>query len=292
MSVADTIESIDKYSVQYIRFVLSVTSKRVFRNRAQDSDLNNKIITFSVISVVLGDFLYTSFIAGKPFTEADTIPRLITEFSLWIALALLSFAGVNLFRDQDKGEQRSEFAPVLVLVLRVLPAAFVISCYIGLIAHAIDELFSNTSCAAWHAISVTILMRCIFALIYLPIALCSVRLTQSVHGDLKKDAPLSHRRAKAITIVVVAIMLVTDLTVIGAYILTQAETQTSTIIAAVQSKKVDLQDLSNKTNVKLAALKSCQPGGQCNVDAITNAIFLSRQNEVGSCFGIKPRTAA
>jgi lambda repressor-like predicted transcriptional regulator len=290
MSVADTIVSIDKYCVEYIRYVLSVTSRRIFLRRASEKDLNDKIITFSIISVVLGDFLYTTYIAGKQFSQADTIPRLVTEFSLWIVLSVVCFVGVNAFRPV---KSRSRFTLILVVVLRVLPSAYVISCYIGVVFHAIDVLFNgDEACRAWQSIGVTIAFRCIFSGIYLAIAFMGLSSTLLVGTERAENENRSALRSVGLSLIVVTVMLATDLVVVGSYIYSQADTQAATIIASVRSPGADLQRLSSSTGVREDWLENCLPGrGNCKVDDITGNVFQRRQREVGRCFGLTERTS-
>jgi hypothetical protein len=282
MSVSDTIESLDKYCVEYIRFVLSVTSRRVFVRRGSDADLNNKIITFSVISVVLGDFLYTTYVAGGKFSESDTIPRLVREFSLWIALSVVSFVGVNVFSPR---ESRSRFIFVLVVVLRVLPSAYVISCYVGVIFHAVDVLFSATGCRTWHAIAATIASRCLFSGYYLAFAFMNLKITLLVDGKPTQNQTLSAIRSISVSAIVVILMLATDIVVIGAYLYAGAESQAPAVIASVRSSPSSLQVLSNTTSVPLNDLAACLPGNRaCDVDKVTAAVFKRRRGDVGDCF--------
>ena len=283
MSVSDTIDSVDKYCVEYIRFVLSVTSRKVFVRRASDRDLNKKIITFSVISVVLGDFLYTTYVAGRQFSQSDTIPRLVTEFSLWIALALVSFVGVNIFSAQ---KDRSRFTFVLVLVLRVLPSAYVISCYFGVVFNAVDVLFSSNGCRAWHAMAATIVSRCVFSGFYLAVAFMSLKITLLIDGKVAQNETLSALRSMSVSAIVVVIMLATDLIVIGSYLYGEADTQAATVIASVRSSPDRLQRISSTTSVPTELLGTCLPGSNnCRADDITATVFKQRQRGVSQCFG-------
>ena len=163
MNFTELLETIDTYAREYIRYVLSVASRTAFKDEAGDFD--PKLINFSLISVILGSFLFDRFVRHAGFSQSDMLDRVVRVFSTWLFIGLVLYIGLN-FRSRT----RIGFSPSLTIVLRVLPVAFMLSTYAATVMAQIARLFASAACSAWWGYSLLTLAETTIILIFLPIS--------------------------------------------------------------------------------------------------------------------------
>jgi hypothetical protein len=275
MNLSDLIEAIDKYCVDYIRFILSVTNKSVFIRRSGQFDQN--LITFSIISVTLGDYLYTSYVSHKIFVEANLLPQLVEEFSIWLALTLLAYVGIALGR-----KSLTRFTDVLTSVLQVMPAAFVLSCYVGIVTNSLAVLFFDQNCAPWWALLATLASRSAILLAYLPFAL--VRVGNLVGGELGIAQFPSRFRARSVASGLIVAMFAIDLVALGSDIVANAKLEVAPVAAVFKLPRNDPKRVSVAAATSDPILSAClSQGMKCNMGALPHALFQEHLRGIASC---------
>ena len=201
MNFTELLETIDTYAREYIRYVLSVASRTAFK--AEAGDFDPKLINFSLISVILGSFLFDRFVRHAGFSQSDMLDRVVRVFSTWLFISVVLYVGLN-FRSRIK----IGFSPSLTIVLRVLPVAFMLSTYAATVMAQIARLFASAACSAWWGYSVLTLGEVAIIVMFLPISVA--RYVEYDHSPAIKH-PARHSfgwvRTLALSLLVVGVIV-------------------------------------------------------------------------------------
>ncbi len=275
MDLGEVIETIDKYCVNYIRFILSVTTRRAFLRRSAELDPN--IITFSVISVFLGNYLYGSYISHHISPQSDMLLRMVTQFSIWLAMSLIAYVGVAV-----RNGAAPTFTGVLVAVLRVMPSAFVLSCYLGVVVNSLAGLFDE-GCSSWWAYTAIVLFRSAILLLYLPFALQMIsRVAASRGGDVASAPPW---RTWFVGVAVILAMVATDMVTLGWDFVARANAEAEPIIAVLKLPDSDPRRIKVQSANSSRILAGClRMGPACPVgNVLLHALVMEKLGGVEAC---------
>jgi hypothetical protein len=125
MDIKGAVEFLDEYFRDYVVYILRLFSKT---NREDPppsvADPQSKLMTYGLVSVVLGVLFQQLFIGGVNKTgEIDFLQAVTIELCFWLFVALLTQALLDLLG------VREDFEKSLSAVLRVFPPAFLVGAY-------------------------------------------------------------------------------------------------------------------------------------------------------------------
>ena len=210
MNLIEILDTIDSYAREYIRYVLSVASRAGFKKHARDFE--PRLINFSVISVVIGGYLFDRFVrhsvVGQP-QLLDTVGRI---FPLWVFISAVMYIGFN-FRSRAK----INFSNALSIILRVLPVAFVLSTFAATVMAQMAGIFRDPSCSAWWGYSALMAGEPIIVMMYLPTSI--MRYVEDDHVA-DEEPPESHSFGSARRMVLTVLTIVILFSVRVAMVLT------------------------------------------------------------------------
>lgn len=128
MNLADSVKFIEVYLRDYASYLLNLFQMREARS-ASTTDLDAKLATYGLISVVLGVLLQETFISGRAFTAIDFPHRITIELCFWMALTLVTYLLLSVMRVSF------DLSISLNVVLRTLPLAFLVGSFGAFIAY-------------------------------------------------------------------------------------------------------------------------------------------------------------
>lgn len=228
MELDGALTTIETYAVDYIRYVLSITSRRAFERRAQDID--PKLVTFSVLSLVIGYYLYQTYVLHGQIVEQDVLSSVVAEFSVWLSMSVLAFVGLSIGR-----HGHTRFTGALTAVLRVLPVAYVLGNYAGFVVIGVAPVLApfghEARCSPWQAFAWALAVRFAILTLYLPLSLRLIDLNLT-------NEPASHAtrtKARLVAALVILSMAAVQGGKLAVYFQTTARQSAATVAAALKT---------------------------------------------------------
>ena len=254
MNFGEILETIDTYAREYIRYVLSVASRTAFK--AEAGAFDPKLINFSLISVIIGSYLFDRFVRHAGFSQGDMVDRIVRVFSTWLFIGVVLYVGLN-FRSRIK----IGFSPSLSIVLRVLPVAFMLSTYAATVIAQMARLVTSSGCAAWWGYSVLTIAETVIILMFLPISVA--RYVEYDHAPAAEH-PVGHSFSAARTACL-------SLVVIGVIILVRVFVVMDELVAAAPA-------------VYAAEVKLCGNDKSCAARKTEHRAIRDELREIAECF--------
>ena len=272
MNFAELLQTLETYAVDYVRYLLSITSRAAFRRRQQDID--PKLLTFSLISLGIGYYFYQKYVRGLAIDDTTMLSDLVAEFSVWVALSLLAYWVISVRRGRQ-----TAYTGVLIGLLRVMPVAYVVGGYASFLIVNLWQLWARHACAPWYAYAGDFLIRLSIVAVYLPISLKTIDI--EVAPD-EKQSPSDLRANLAAALVFLAMVLI-QAGKFGVYLVARVDADTAPFEAALDSPRGDPRRAAALKVTTDPVLRACLAGASCSPDRRAHDVLMEELQRIGRC---------
>jgi len=262
MDLNNILETLQKYSISYMRYVLSISDRGRFAKRSDDFDGN--LVIFSLISTLVGGYLYGKFIQNEEMTQRSFLSTTVREYSSWLFIAGLLYFLLNI-----RAGTRSTFTNSISIVLRVLPVIFVVCAYTAEIISQIALLFENDGCAPWWGYAGFTLVQFVLIVAFFPIS-------------VSKDAQVGWLKSAVVTAMVILVI-----SALQGFVLVQRTMNNAIKTSNDPAKQEQVSDALKTLPAKdRARLKACNTSQTCQDDVKQHLYFNYEWGQIGQCLGI------
>jgi hypothetical protein len=170
MNIKDAVEFLDEYFRDYVVYILRLFTKLDETEPLPSvTDPKCKLMTYGLMSAVVGVLLEQFFIKGVSTEAIDFTQGVTIEICFWLFAALLTHGALDLFGDGV------EFEKSLSAVLRVFPPAFLVGTYSAFGFYlAATILLANHLNPSKYAAFTDVIVQCALLVRFYPSALAKI----------------------------------------------------------------------------------------------------------------------
>lgn len=157
LDLTELLKTIESYAKDYVRYLLTVVVRTQLDEPAGEFD--PKLMTYSVISLVIGYFIYDQFIRHTSASQGDLFAEGLKSYSVWLGVSVVYFGLVNLIR-----RSAIDFVGALNTILAILPVAFLMSAFAAEFTYQLFRLYDGAARSGWRAYGVMLGSETLFIL--------------------------------------------------------------------------------------------------------------------------------
>jgi hypothetical protein len=212
LNPADILESIEKYARAYLHYIVSAIGGAPVREHAGEFD--PKLLTFGLVSLVVGNFLYADLIRHTAFSQTDAVTGVFKAFSVWLVVIVALYFVINRLR-----KRCLDFNNTLSAVLCILPVAFLVSAFTGNLVYLAIRGFTNNSCAGLRAYGFMVVFEGLITFVFMVRWLQTLLADQATQTEettpARSDGPSSMAAAGGVVLSALVVSIVVIAHVLG-----------------------------------------------------------------------------